>query len=362
MARKRGFNVFSLSFLDIMSCGFGAVVLIYLIINHATEVELRTTQEDLYAELRKLDYEVTTGQVNMADVRQNLTSVERRLDDAARRRAALTATLADRREQFTTLQADTLAKIEHVNRLKSDIESRTTEVERLKSTVDEDVGDRARQFTGEGDRQYLTGLKLGGDRIFIAIDTSASMLDETIVNVLRRRNMDDDRKLESPKWRRAVATVEWLVAQLPLTSEYQLFGFSEAATPLLAGSQGRWLDSNARTDMDAAIGALKKIIPAKGTNLAALFTAIDSMRPAPDNVVLIVDGLPTMGTRAPRSATISGRDRLSLFNDAVKDLQLNVPFNVILFPMEGDPYAAGSYWGLAHITKGSFLSPSKDWP
>lgn len=36
MARKRrGFNVFSLSFLDIMSCGFGATILVFLIIDHA---------------------------------------------------------------------------------------------------------------------------------------------------------------------------------------------------------------------------------------------------------------------------------------------------------------------------------------
>ncbi len=362
MARKRGFNVFSLSFLDIMSCGFGAVVLIYLIINHATEVELRTRQQDVYAELRRLDYEVTTGEVNLADVRQTLTSVERRLDEATRRRLALTRSLDERRNELTKLEADTLAKLEHVNRLKSDVESRTEDVERLKSTTAEDEGDRARKFVGEGDRQYLTGLMLGGDRIFIGIDTSASMLDDSIVNVLRRRNMDEARKLSAPKWRRAVATVEWLAAQLPLTSEFQLFGFSETATPLVEGSAGRWLDANSRPDLDAAIDSLKKVVPEKGTSLHAIFAAIDAMRPAPDNVVLIVDGLPTMGSRAPRSSRVSGRERLGFFNDAVKDLNLRVPINVILFPMEGDPMAAGSYWGLAHVSKGSFLAPSKDWP
>ena len=37
MARRRATNVFSLTFLDIMSCGFGAVILIYIVINHGTE-------------------------------------------------------------------------------------------------------------------------------------------------------------------------------------------------------------------------------------------------------------------------------------------------------------------------------------
>ncbi len=362
MARSRGFNVFSLSFLDIMSCGFGAVVLIYLIINHATEVEFRTQQEDLYAEIRKLDYEVDVGETNLADVRQSLSSVERRLDEARRRRVALTVSVEDRRKELTRLQADTLAKVEHLNQLKSDVESRTEDVERMKASTADDTGERARTFVGEGDRQYLTGLKVGGDRIFIAVDTSASMLDETIVNVLRRRNMDDSRKLAAPKWRRAVATVEWVVAQLPLEGQFQLYGFAEQAAPIVSGTEGQWLDVTSRTDLDRAIDGLKQIVPTKGTSLKAVVDAIESMRPAPDNIILIVDGLPTIGDRAARSAMVSGRDRLRLFNDAADDLPLNIPVNVILFPMEGDPYAAGSYWGLAHVTKGSFLSPSKDWP
>ena len=38
--RKRSFTTFNLSFLDIMSCGFGAVVLVFLIIDHAIVVDL----------------------------------------------------------------------------------------------------------------------------------------------------------------------------------------------------------------------------------------------------------------------------------------------------------------------------------
>ncbi len=46
MARKkRGFTTFNLSFLDIMSCGFGAVVLVFLIIDHSIEVEQREERE-----------------------------------------------------------------------------------------------------------------------------------------------------------------------------------------------------------------------------------------------------------------------------------------------------------------------------
>jgi len=74
----------------------------------------------------------------------------------------------------------------------------------------EGEGNRVRTFVGDGDRQYLTGLKVGGDRILVLVDNSASMLDRKIVNIIRRRNLPDANKLRSLKWRQAVASVDWL--------------------------------------------------------------------------------------------------------------------------------------------------------
>ena len=47
---------------------------------------------------------------------------------------------------------------------------------------------------------------------------------------------------------------------------------------------------------------------------------------------------------------------------AVKALPDDTPVNTILFPMEGDPMAAAMFWKLAVDTKGSFLTPTSDWP
>ena len=82
----------------------------------------------------------------------------------------------------------------------------------------------------------------------------------------------------------------------------------------------------------------------------------------PDNIFLIVDGLPTQGLNPPKSNVVSSQERNALFVDAISLTSGNIPINVILFPMEGDPLAAASYWRLAQITSGSFLAPSEDWP
>ena len=50
-----------------MSCGFGAVVLIFLIINHATERTVKEENRDVLAELRMLDYQVLTGEKNLVE-------------------------------------------------------------------------------------------------------------------------------------------------------------------------------------------------------------------------------------------------------------------------------------------------------
>jgi len=43
-------------------------------------------------------------------------------------------------------------------------------------------------------------------------------------------------------------------------------------------------------------------------------------------------------------------------------LPTRIPVNIILYHMEGDPDAASAYWRLAMVTRGSFFSPSRDWP
>ena len=86
------------------------------------------------------------------------------------------------------------------------------------------------------------------------------------------------------------------------------------------------------------------------------------MRPRPDSVVLVTDGLPTQGAAAERDRLISAEERQAFFVDAIRGLPRDVPINTLLLPMEGDPEAAGAFWQLAILSRGSFITPSRDWP
>jgi hypothetical protein len=248
--------------------------------------------------------------------------------------------------------------------LKADLKSLEEDVQRLRAgaKAQDELGAKLRPFPGHGDRQYLTDLKMGGKRIFILVDSSASMLDETIVGVIRRRNLRVKEKLQSPKWKQAVATVDWLTTQMPPASQFQVYTFNETAGPLVPGTNGTWLNAGDLDKLNQAVEQMRRLVPEKGTSLLNAFNAIREMKPAPDNIFLLADSLPTMGAKKPWGKRVSGKKRLSLFNDATRSLPSGVPVNIILYPMEGDPLAASAFWKLAKNSRGSFFCPSKDWP
>ena len=92
-----------------------------------------------------------------------------------------------------------------------------------------------------------------------------------------------------------------------------------------------------------------------------------ALRPRPDNVFLLTDGLPTLDrplnerSRFARK-TVDESRRIGLFGSALEKLPRGIPVNVLLYPLEGDPHAAQAYWALAQSTGGSFISPASDWP
>ncbi len=361
---RRKVEFFSLSFLDVVCCGFGATILVFMILNAVFGGSYRPATVDLRGEVDRLEEEVLEGHQNLVELRNSMRETERETVLASGLSRRLIETLTEVQDELATFEASTLARREHVNRLKTDLKTLEEELKRLSAAApaEETPGDRLRSFVGDGDRQYLTGLKVGGRRILVIVDTSASMLGDDIVNVVRRRNLADHLKLRSPKWRQAVASVDWITTQFPRDSSFQIYGFAASAAPVVPGTDGQWLDAGSREVLDSAVQHLRKVVPAGATNLFQGLLAISRLNPRPDNVFLLVDGLPTQGRRVTGRTTISADDRLRLFEEATRELSSRIPINIILFPMEGDPMAPSAYWKLAVATEGAFVTPSKDWP
>jgi len=362
--KRRKLTVFSISFIDCICCGLGAIILLFVVVNAQNTAQRQRVTEELTSETNRWEQEVLDGRRNLVQARNTLDETTAELAKTEGLSRKILQTLSEKRPELADRDKQTLASREHVNKLKADIQSLEEDVKRLQAGAkrEEELGRNLRPFPGQGDRQYLTGLKMGGRRILILMDASASMLDETVVGVIRRRNMSSAEKLRAPKWRQAVATVDWLTANLPRDSRVQIYVFNESAVPLLEGTQETWLEAGDINRLNQAVEKLRRLPPEKGTSLLNAFEATVRMSPPPDNLFLLTDGLPTMGKDKPWGSRVSADKRLSLFRDAVKRLPAGLPVNTILFPMEGDPMAAGEFWRLAVDTRGSFMCPAKDWP
>ncbi|MCR9106675.1 MAG: VWA domain-containing protein [Gammaproteobacteria bacterium] len=360
--RKRSFNTFNLSFLDVMSCGFGAVVLVYLIMNHAIEDESLKLNENLLSEVDMLEVQMTEGQAGLVQLRNTLADVDMKIADAQGRASRIAQERDEWEARIAAIRADGYAQNDDIEALKAQLNVLETELEQLRAASESNSGQSARRFIGDGNRQYLTGLNLGGRHIAILVDTSSSMLAEKLVQIIRLRNMDESVQRNAQKWVRTLNTVDWITSQLPVAAKYQLLAFNTQASYALEETRGKWLEVANRSQLDSAVNSLRKRIPAGGTSLENAFLALQDLSPPPDNIFLLTDGLPTQGTSPPKSSKVSGSDRVKLYREAVKRLPTNVPVNIILAPMEGDPMAASEFWQLATLSRGSLLSPSRDWP
>ena len=359
---RRELNPISLSFLDVMSCGFGAVVLIFLILDHSTSQNTQLTNPDLEAEISLLQEEILTGQEGLVQIRNTISDVDLQIVEAQGRALRIQEEIDNFMDELAQLENATNATEEDILSMRSQIAALELELETLRAAGEENSGNNIRQFVGNGNRQYLTGLLMGGNRILILVDRSASMMDDTIVNIIRRRNMSEQAQRNSEKWVRVVDTVDWLTTQLPVPSRYQIYLFNDEVEPLAPLTEGTWLEVADDAQLQTSIEALQEVVPSAGTNLENLFISIQGLNPLPDNIYLITDGLPTLDNRNSSRRTISGKDREQLFERALRELPAGIPVNVIMAPLEGDPMAASYYWQLAIATGGSFLSPSEDWP
>jgi hypothetical protein len=352
MAHNRRAIPFSLSFLDIMACGFGAVTLLFLILRH-NDIEIPVPDIKLTAEVNLLEEDIRDAEKDRVELLNSLEELELKVVEV---QGLSRRFITEIQELEESIQEDPEESVAMLRRQVEELERETANMEEV------EFGDKVREFIGEGNRQYLTGLKLGGERVLILVDASSSMLADNVVNIIRRRNMNDEQIKNSPKWQWTVHTVEWLLAQLPPSSRFQIYLFNTNAEPAVVGSEGEWLDAADSLQLEDAIAGVREFVPGGGTSLENAFAVISDFADQPDNLFLLTDGLPTQGKTPPSKYMVSGAQRKNHFISAIGKIPRGLSANIILFPMEGDPEAAALFWQFAMNTSGSFISPSRDWP
>ncbi len=360
--RRPPLVLFNLSFLDIMFCGFGAVVLLVLIIHSSIKAENRQYTEVLHREIKQKEIQLLAAEKHKQEL---ITSLENNNNESQALQTEIDSIL----NRSKALNNNNSQLLDNSNAQRKTVESLKQQLKQTEKNSQLSAEQEARsaenkvlKFQGDGQRQYLSGMNMGGKHIVIFLDVSASMLDTTIVNIIRRRNMSESERRHSKKWQRAIKTVHWLVSNLALDSNLQIITFNTEAESLLDEDGLNWLKVKNKVNLNKLMTKLDSKIPSGGTSLEAAFKLLKKMQPSADNVFLLTDGLPTQGSSAKGITKVTGAERAELFTKAVKLIPEGVSVNTILYPMEGDPMAAVLYWKLAVDTRGSFLTPATDWP
>ncbi len=362
--RRDSISPFSLAFLDVMFCGFGAVILFFMIINANTHGRQQQINHLAQAQARELDKAVLTGQKHLAQLNNSRRTLHDELTQTQARAAEIIENTRTDKIQLVRQRAATAAQLQAVEALKADLKSLEEAYKRLEgsATRAQIPGQHRRHFAGPGQRQYLTGLKMGGARILILVDSSASMLADRIVNVLRFRNLSADTRVRAAKWQQVLYTVDWITTRIPPASKFQIYTFNTTSAPVYEVAGKPWLDAGDVRHLNTAVANFYATVPQQGTNLRRAFQSISALSPPPDNIYLLTDGLPTQGEGRSFGTKVTAKARKKLFRQALTALPRGIPVNIILFPMEGDPDAASEYWKLAQRTNGAFFSPARDWP
>ena len=158
--QRRSITPFSLSFLDIMFCGFGAVVLLVLIMNANAVSEREQVFADHRAEIVRLEREMIVATEGLQSARGELEAVDLQLE--TQRTSASATQLALERMEIETagLEAATAA-LRTQNRAATTalraLEQKKTEAQ--EKAADRERGQQLHEITGDGERQYLTGLR-----------------------------------------------------------------------------------------------------------------------------------------------------------------------------------------------------------
>jgi len=337
-----------------MSCGLGAIVLVFLLVKH--NVDTAVPENDLLEkDLARLEQEASGLKKSISDVKTNHNKTTVEIQKTSLNLERFKKESAGRTAEKLKLQ-------QQLSALKDEIKN--TEIAKVADVV---------KNSNIGEENYVIGLKVEGRKIAILIDSSSSMTDEVLIDIIRRKNGNDTEKRAGPKWRRTKSIVKWLLARLPADSSVSVSSFSDKSHNL--GPQG-WQPSRDQNALNAILKDMDVLVPEGPTNLEAGLKALAKTKPT--NVYLITDGLPTKGESNYKSLNpfascsslrgesnkISGPCREQLFRHTIKSSAppLSVPINIILLPIEGDPTASTIMWSWTSVTGGILISPAESWP
>lgn len=163
MKRNRETDPFSIAFLDVISCGFGAIVLLLMITDTTEPVALEQADLNPAESVKELQEELFTIRGETSVLNRELNAKQEQLSAYKERVAILQRDLSEIRSNYMASVEDTDDSDDELGRLAVAKQNLTAEMERL-------LGE---SFTRENN--MIGGVPVDSEYIIFVIDTSGSM-------------------------------------------------------------------------------------------------------------------------------------------------------------------------------------------
>lgn len=174
ITRRREVEIFSMSFLDVICCGFGAIILLLMITKVAQPLVLEQSALDLEGTVAEREKAVHEIRGRIEELRRQLNLDEATLRDKLRMLAALDANLTKNRARSLATREESEDTLQARQKLASIRQSLTDEMERLLGAG----------FTPQND--LVGGVAVDSEYVIFVIDTSGSMQSMAWPVVIRK--------------------------------------------------------------------------------------------------------------------------------------------------------------------------------
>jgi len=161
--RRKDFQTFSLSFLDVISCGFGAIILLLVLSKIYEPVIIEKAQEDLEALIALLQQELFEIRGETTVLNRDLVSIREQTSSTKVTLARLQGELDTVQGQYAVTEDDSAEAVIDEGDLLAARQTLTAEMLRL------------RPYYNRPDNDAVAGIPVDSEYIIFVIDTSGSM-------------------------------------------------------------------------------------------------------------------------------------------------------------------------------------------
>ena len=161
--RRRDIDIFSLSFLDCICCGFGAIILLFVLSKFAEPVVIEQIKENMQAEIVRLEKELSEIQGDTHILNRDLTAKKEQLSKDKKKLARLQGDLSVIIGRFAGSKDDAVVQNIIEGKLAIARQELTEEMKRLYKSLPKKM------------TRSVGGIPVDSEYIVFIIDTSGSM-------------------------------------------------------------------------------------------------------------------------------------------------------------------------------------------